>query len=149
MNPLIFALVMVLAVNDSAFAKPKDKDKSAFEKVLKAMFTPRPKTAAKAKRKEHRAGERAETRKDEPKPIKAAVKTVTVDPEWLARYWELEATWDYAIPEDDLIKWKDGKYVVPIVVFRHYEDMVNTPRRIARPQSDARPVPGLGGYSYD
>lgn len=56
----------------------------------------------------------------------------TVEPEWMATYWEQEALWDYYIPEDKEIKFIDGKYVVPITVYRHNEDMLNTKRRAER-----------------
>ena len=54
-------------------------------------------------------------------------KTFTVDADWMARYWTLVALWDYPIPEEKDIRYENGKYIVPAVVFRHYEDMAATP----------------------
>ena len=48
-----------------------------------------------------------------------------VDTQWWADYLALEAQWDYYIPEDDYVWSANGKYLVPIVVYRHYEDMSN------------------------
>jgi|SRR5215831_2531304 len=54
-------------------------------------------------------------------------KTFTVDADWMARYWTLVALWDYPIPEEKDIRFENGKYIVPAVVYRHYEDMAATP----------------------
>ena len=62
-----------------------------------------------------------------PKP-KPNGKLIQVDPEWMARYWTLEAIWTYPIPEDADIKYNDGKYYVPKVVHWHYETMAETPK---------------------
>lgn len=134
MNPLILAILFVVAVNEPIYAHPPNKKESGFQKVLRSMFTPRTKKVeAKPKRKSHPHRTVEAKSKSSPTPF----KTITVDPEWMARYWELEGAWDYPIPEDDLIKWENGKYIIPFMVLQHYEDMEKTPRRIARPQSDA------------
>jgi|SRR5215831_18786834 len=52
-----------------------------------------------------------------------------VDADWMARYSALEAIWKYQIPEDDQIIFEAGKYYVPPVVYRHYDDMAVTPKR--------------------
>jgi|SRR5215471_4308990 len=62
-------------------------------------------------------------------------RTYEVDPEWMAQYWLLESVWDYPIPEDKDIQFKNGKYIVPVVVYRHYEDMANTPKPSPTPKS--------------
>lgn len=133
MNPVIVTVLLLVAVNDPIYANPPKKKESAFDKVLRSMFTPRTKVSSKSKAKPKPRHRVVAT----PKPIKST-KTIVVDAEWLARYWELETAWDYPIPEDELIKWENGKYIVPFMVLQHYEDMDKTPpRRIARPQSDA------------
>ena len=138
MNPLILASVLLLALNDPVHAHPQQKQ-SGFDKFLKKLFTPRtPEKPKKPKRKVVRHS----VPHSQPKAVNPSSKDIIVDAEWMAHYWELEAAWDYPIPEDDLIKWKDGKYIVPISVFKHYEDMANTPRRIASPQSNVR-FPGI------
>ena len=117
MKLALLLLLMVFAVSPVQ-AQPKKK-KSGLERVLKSMFQPRTPTIRTVTKKKIVYVQKAPT----------PPKTFAVDPQWMARYWELEAAWDYPIPEDDLIKWKDGKYIVPIVVQKHHEDMVNTPRR--------------------
>lgn len=58
-------------------------------------------------------------------PSRAKDGSFIVDAQWMAYYWEQELAWDYPIPEDQDIKFVEGKYHVPPVVYRHYEDMVN------------------------
>ncbi len=119
MNALILVLLVAFAASP-VHAEPRKKE-SGFQKVLKSMFpSSKPKVVPKR------------TKKSKPKPTATPTpksKKHEVDSEWIARYLEQEAAWDYEIPDDDLIEWKDGKYHVPSVVFRHYEDMLNTPRR--------------------
>lgn len=98
------------------------KKTSAFDKLLKGIFP-----AAKAK---------VEIKKKGPRVRKKIVRGnlyVVVEPEWIARYTEQEQAWDYFIPDDDLIRFDAGQYIVPIVVYRHYEDMAKTPRRSPSP----------------
>ena len=47
----------------------------------------------------------------------------------MANYWELVAAWDYSIPDEREITFSDGKYHVPPVVYRHYDDMVSARKR--------------------
>src|SRR6266576_1444842 len=102
MRELILVLLVVFSIS-VADAQHLRKKTSGFDKVLKSMFQPR-KVAVKSR----------------PKPIvkirvvriqskKTIPKTFTVDHQWMAHYWELEMAWDYWIPEDDQIKFKDGK----------------------------------------
>jgi len=56
----------------------------------------------------------------------------TVTPQWMADYWLLEAAWAYPIPDDDLIRYENGNYIVPVVVYRHYEDMLKAKELAAR-----------------
>jgi hypothetical protein len=58
-------------------------------------------------------------------PLQAA-EWFTVDKEWIAKYRSMEAVFKYPIPEDKEIRYKDGQFIVPVVVYRHYEDMVKT-----------------------
>jgi hypothetical protein len=53
-------------------------------------------------------------------------KTFTVDAQWMAQYKAMEVKWKYPIPEDKDIRYENGKFIVPVVVYRHYEDMANT-----------------------
>jgi hypothetical protein len=123
-------LLLILWTGSSVVsAQPLRKKPSGFDKILRSMFQPRkPTPAQKPKRK---------AVKQQSKLTAKAQRTFTVDPEWIARYWELQAAWDYPIPEDDQIQWKDGKYIVPLMVQKHYEDMLNTPKRPATNQPNA------------
>lgn len=125
MNPLKLILLAAL-VATSVYAEPKKKE-SGFQKVLKSMFpSATPKVVPKRTRKVHA--------KSRPTPIPITKSMyVPVEIDWMARYWEEEAAWDYYIPDDNLIRFINGKYMVPIVVYKHYEDMVKTPRRTPPP----------------
>lgn len=106
-------------------AQVRKKKESGVEKVFKSLFTPRkPEPVKPPKRKKTTRKPAIKETPEEPKH-----KTFTVDAVWIARYIEMEQQWDYPIPEDDAIQTKDGKYFVPPVVFRHYEDMAATPSR--------------------
>lgn len=122
MRALILVLLVAFSAAGVVHAQSVSKKTSGLDKVLRSMFQsqkPTPTPKPKGKRKAHVA--RVTPKK--------STDTFTVDYEWMARYWELESAWDYWIPEDDQIKFKDGKYIVPVVVFKHYEDMANTARR--------------------
>src|SRR5262245_56340214 len=76
-----------------------------------------------------------------PTPKPAPKETIVngyfvVDEVWMARYRVLEAIWDYEIPEDTYIGYADGRWYVPPVVYRHYEDMAKTPHRATDRQPD-------------
>jgi len=67
---------------------------------------------------------------------KEVSKTLTVDTQWLANYIVLEKAWDYPIPDDYDIRFLgEGKYEVPIVVYRHYEDMLDAKKRMEDKES--------------
>lgn len=126
MRAIILVLLVAFSAAGIVHAQSVRKKSSGLDKVLRSVLqprkpttTPKPKPKPKSKRKAHIAHVTP----------KQSTKTLTVDYEWMARYWELETAWDYWIPEDDQIKFKDGKYIVPVVVFKHYEDMANTARR--------------------
>ncbi len=130
MNPLILILLAAF-VASPVHAEPKKK-KSWFEE----MFQPKKPKVAPKRIKKTRA-------KSQPLPTPTAIpksKRIPVDQQWYANYLEQEAAWDYEIPDDALIEFKDGKYHVPPVVFRHYEDMLATPRRSPTPKPTARPA---------
>lgn len=59
------------------------------------------------------------------KKITKPQDTFEVDAQWIATYREQEVAWDYFIPDDDHIRFENGKFYVPAVVFRHYQDMLN------------------------
>jgi hypothetical protein len=81
------------------------------------------------KKKKKRAAKHSQHQKAKREPSKLeSEKHFQVDSAWMARYRVLEATWDYEIPEDDNIEYQNGKYRVPPVVYRHYEDMAQTPK---------------------
>ena len=102
---------------------------SALDKALHTMFpSTKPKVLVKPKPK-HKPAKKAQAAEIAPTPDPLHRK---VEPEWMARYWEQEALWDYYIPEDRQIRFKDGQYIVPIVVYRHYEDMSATAKRSDR-----------------
>jgi hypothetical protein len=56
-------------------------------------------------------------------PIYSAEKTFTVDAQWMAQYRAMVALFKYPIPEEKQIRFEGGKFIVPLVVYRHYEDM--------------------------
>ena len=124
MRLAILVLLVVFSIS-VANAERLRKKPSGLDKVLRSMFQSRTHKPVIVRR----TIQPIITKRiyiESPKPIQ---RTFNVDRQWLARYWELEATWGYWIPEDDQIKFKDGKYIVPIVVFKHCEDMAKTPRR--------------------
>ncbi len=55
--------------------------------------------------------------------IQGAEKTFTVDAQWMAQYRAMVALFKYPIPEEKQIRYEKGKFIVPLVVYRHYEDM--------------------------
>lgn len=114
---------MVLLMGFSVSTLHAQKKESAFTKVLRAMFpSAKPKVVPKKKRK-------PASKPKKEKPSKTDYFTVDID--WMAKYWEQEAAWDYYIPEDDQIRFQNGQYNVPIVVYKHYEDMHTSVRRPA------------------
>jgi len=128
MRAIILVLLVVFS-SSVADAQPlRKKRKSGFDKVLRSMFQPR-KIVTKSKPIVKVRVIRVERKRSIP-------RTFTVDAQWMARYWELEMAWDYWIQEDEQIKFKDSKYIVPVVVFKHYEDMVNTARRPSAANAD-------------
>lgn len=87
----------------------------------------KPKVVQKVKHRSHPSNKRKAEKKPKQEPtVPEGFKLV--DAQWMANYVELEAAWDYYIPEDAWIWSANGKYLVPIVVFKHYEDMRNTHR---------------------
>lgn len=96
-----------------------------FRKFFQPPKTKVEKKILKKKKKVHPRPTPAPT--PQPEIVRVGL-TFVVDAQWIATYRTLEAAWDYPIPEDDDIKFINGKYHVPVVVYRHYEDMVNTPR---------------------
>lgn len=55
--------------------------------------------------------------------MQGAEKTFTVDAQWMAQYRAMVALFKYPIPEEKQIRYEGGKFIVPLVVYRHYEDM--------------------------
>ncbi len=126
MNAPILILIAALVACPVYAEKKKE---SGFQKVLRSMFpSAKPKIVPKKRKRVTKSV------KATPTPTTRKRIYVPVDLEWMAQYWEQEAAWDYYIPEDDQIKFVDGKYQVPIVVYRHYEDMFKTPRRTPTPK---------------
>jgi hypothetical protein len=52
-----------------------------------------------------------------------AEKTFTVDAQWMAQYRAMVVMFKYPIPEEKQIRYESGKFIVPLVVYRHFEDM--------------------------
>lgn len=131
-------LILIAALVASPVYAEQEKKESGLTKVLRTMFpSAKPKVV---RQKRSRKSTRTSRSTPQPTPI-TNHKYQTVDIDWMARYWEEEAAWDYYIPEDNLIRFVDGKYIVPIVVYRHYEDMAKTPRRTP-PLSNPVPIEG-------
>jgi hypothetical protein len=55
--------------------------------------------------------------------LNAAEKTFTVDAQWMAQYRAMVVMFKYPIPEEKQIRFEGGKFIVPLVVYRHFEDM--------------------------
>jgi hypothetical protein len=119
----VVILLLAVLISSPVYAKPKKE--SGFTKILRTMFPSAHPKLVPRKRKHIPAKQQSK------KSVNRLYVTVEID--WMARYWEEEAAWDYYIPEDDLIRFVEGKYVVPIVVYKHNEDMQNTPRRTPTP----------------
>jgi len=94
---------------------------------LSDLFKPRKKIIQETlrKHKKHKKVWKSATSKEPPRNKHGFF---IVDAQWYANYLEQELIWNYWIPEDAQIKSRDGKIHVPPVVFRHYEDMLKTPR---------------------
>lgn len=123
------ALVIALAPMSYAQTRKETKAPTPLEKLWNSLTKRSPqkvqKRSAKQTRKAHK------TLLPSPTPAPPEEKRA-VDAQWIADYRQLELAWDYPIPDDDQIDFKDGKYYVPLVVAKHYEDMLNTaPRRAA------------------
>src|SRR5215468_9787571 len=108
---------------------------SAMAWGLRGLFKPKKKAvqAQKKKNKPRNIASPTPTPSPSPQPedkkiIKREGVFFAVESQWLAQYRIFEAAWDYPIPEDDDIRFIDGKYHVPAVVYRHYEDMEKTPK---------------------
>ncbi len=130
---LIVPILVVIFIASPVYAEPKKKE-SGFQKAMRSMFpSATPKIVQPKRKRATRAKQKQEVRQT-PEPPKPNRLYVPVEIDWMARYWEEEAAWDYYIPEDDQIRFVDGKYQVPIVVYRHYEDMAKTPRRTPSPK---------------
>ncbi len=129
MNALVLILIAAL-VACPVYAEQKKKE-SGLTKVLRTMF---PSATPKIipRKKKHVAKRPPKAKPSQTPSVNQIYVTVEID--WMAKYWEQEAAWDYYLPEDNQIRFVDGKYQVPIVVFRHYEDMVKTPRRTPTPK---------------
>jgi hypothetical protein len=100
---------------------------------LSNLFKPKKKIVQKTPHK-HKKAKPSHNDTTKPKPTATPPNPevrykgfFVVDSMWMARYRTLEAIWDYEIPEDAEIRYEEGKYLVPPVVFRHYEDMAKTP----------------------
>ncbi len=131
MNPSVLILIAAL-VAAPVYAEKKPKE-SGFQKVLRSMFpSAKPKVVPKKRKRVIRSVKPSPVPIAKPEISKRIYVPVEVD--WMAQYWEQEAAWDYYIPEDEQIRFIDGKYQVPIVVYRHYEDMAKTPRRTPAPK---------------
>src|SRR5512147_2908777 len=106
MNPATLIVLLALAVTPAQAEPHRKKKQSGFDKFVQTIFPPKkqvPKKPAKVKRTKPKVREVIVTT---PPPTERRPKIV-VDPEWMARYIEQEATWDYEIPDDDLITFKD------------------------------------------
>ena len=118
-------LLVVLLSTAQTFSQQTQQKKSSLQKFLN-VFSPKP--TPKPVRKKPKVTKKEV--KVSPTPSKQRTKTglFIVDAQWLANYREQEMAWSYSIPEDDEIKFENGKYHVSPVVYRHYEDMLKTSR---------------------
>ncbi len=121
MKRIVFFLVLVLASPCVA----KDK-RSFWEKMFVA-----PKKTKVVKKRSHSKKSTPERKADptpKPTPVTQTPRNgkgfFIVSEQWYANYLVREAAWDYYIPDDDGIRFIDGKYHVPPVVYRHFEDLV-------------------------
>jgi len=105
MRALFFALVMAVSPTAQAFDFSK-----IFLPPKKKIVQSKPRHIPSRKHKHDHA------------------RKFIVGPEWISRYFALVEIWNYPLPEDALIRYSDGNYIVPPVVFRHYEDMSRAER---------------------
>ena len=114
---LVIPVLMAIFIAGQVYAEPK-KNESGLTKALRTMFpSAKPKVVPVKRKRVTTKKQKQEIKEQPPKPNRLYVP---VEIDWMARYWEEEAAWDYYIPEDDQIRFVDGKYQVPIVVYRHY-----------------------------
>ena len=118
MKAATWFIVLALALSPCAAAKDK---RSFWQK----MFVAKPKPVKK-RHKSHPKPKPSPPKRDTTRNEKGCF---IVEPQWMATYWEVVAAWDYQIPDERDITFKDGKYHVPPVVYRHYDDMVNARKR--------------------
>ncbi len=122
MKVIVFFLALALASPCVA----KDK-RSLWQKMFVA--TKKEKTVKKRSHGKKSSPERQTNPKPTSTPIKEAPRNgngfFIVSAQWYANYLVREAAWDYYVPDDDGIKFIDGKYHVPPVVYRHFEDLVS------------------------
>ena len=158
MKMLIPVLLMALMVSTVQADAPKKKEKSTLAKIWEYIVPPKP----VKKQKKHVVRKRSKPTSIvsvTPTPaMRGKAGTYVVDAQWMADYWEQELAWGYWIPEDDEVKFIEGKYYVPPVVYRHFEDMratVKTEQRrypfLDRPDrlSDTPALARRGGDSTD
>ncbi len=127
------AVVAVVAVGlATAIAEPKAKARpKPTPTFLQKLFAPKKSATPKITRRsipKKNASKIESEPKPRPRPVPTECACYIVDAEWMAHYRVLEAIWSYPIPEDADIRFENGKYMVPTVVYRHYEDMMKTPR---------------------
>jgi hypothetical protein len=124
MNFVVMALVLSFTMPELQAQHKAKPQPSVFDKLFKPnkiVPPPKPKKpVVVAKKKEP---EKRTFSQNDKSPI------FIVDNEWIAHYKILSDLYAYPIPEDKSIEFKNGKYYVPAVVYRHYEDMMKSPRK--------------------
>jgi hypothetical protein len=116
---------------------------SAMALDFSKLFAPaKKKVVQRPTRKKHIA------HKDDTPSQASTKKFFPVTLEWMARYRVLESMWDYPVPEDSEIRFENGQYYVPAVVYRHYDDMASVATPTPTPKSPAslRGYPGQRDY---
>lgn len=121
---VVTLLIAVSMASANAQTHTKTKQHSWIDSLSKVFSKPAPKPKPKIARK----------KKSKPKsrPEHTDI-SFEVDSQWMANYRMLEVEWQYVIPEDDEIRFKNGNYIVPLVVYRHFQDMAVTPPRTTPP----------------
>jgi len=125
-------IALMLAINTQPISTNAFDLSDLFKSKKKEKVIQKPKKKHTVKRVEPKSNPPSTPAPNSKNPSYVRINGILyyqVSDEWMAHYLVLEATWDYQIPEDDKIWYDNGKYYVPPVVYRHYEDMAKTTAR--------------------
>lgn len=132
MRAVVLLMALVLAASPYSDALSETKRQTFWERLFNPS-KPKPQPKKRHKSASSPASKASPARSPTPTERRNGDGYFIVDSQWYANYVTEEMAWDYWIPEDSLVRFRDGKYHVPPVVYRHYEDMVKTPKPTPMP----------------